>query len=308
MFFLLVSCSLFLVSSQVLAASFIVTPAVIDLKAKARDILTESITLANTASRKLNIYTFVNNIAVEEGRQEFLDPSRADRETSLANWIEISRGVAELLPKEKKQIDFEIDVFLRAKPGMYHAFISFGEGSTRDEAEKNISSAPAVTVNLEVGEDIKEKLQLKKFIPDKVFFSGFPASFIYEIENIGNRPASPAGEIRIYNRRGEEVASIEVNDKHAAIEPQSSLRLASVWSNGPQISSTMLASVLPLDGNFGRYKAILDLEYGATQRGTLQDTIFFWVIPLPELLMFFGFLLALAITGMYLTASIWYKK
>lgn len=283
--------TLFLTAS---AASFTAIPVVIDEKAnKARDILKESLILVNNSASRLNIYAFVNNIATQEGKQEFLDPSRADQSSSLANWILFPRGVIELLPREKKKVDFNIEVNLRAKAGMYHALISLAEASTRDDAEKKIAGVPSVTVNLEVLEDIKERLQLKSFISDKIFFSGFPVSFSYELENIGNRSAIPQGEIRIYDRRGREVTSIPINEKASTIVPAENLKLASNWSgpelNNPEAKGRFLAQVSSGIGfrGIGKYKAILDLEYGAAGK-TLQDTVFFWVIPWPHILVIFA--------------------
>lgn len=265
------------------AASFTVTPAVINEKAKARDILKESVTLTNNLANKINVYAFVNNIAIREGKQEFLDPSRADHSSSLANWIMIRRGFIELLPGEKKKIDFDIEVNLRAKPGMYHALINFAEASTRAEAEAKIAGAPSVTVNLEVFEDIKERLQLKSFISDKTFFFGFPVSFSYELENIGNRPVLPLGEIRIYDRRGREVTSMQISEAASAIAPAENIKIVSSWSGLEKSSAPLMlasvASALGVGGGFGKYKAVLDIEYGVVGK-TLQDTVFFWVIPL----------------------------
>lgn len=263
----------FSVLSEAGAASISVTPVVIDEKAKTRDILRESATLANDTNKKLNVYTFVNDVAVEEGLA-----------SSLADWIEISRGVIELLPGGKKEIDFKINVNLRASPGIYHAVIYFAEGPTRDMAEQRIAAAPSVMVNLEVIEDIKERLQLNKFIPDKIFFSGSSVSFSYELENIGNQAVAPSGEIRIYNRRGEEVAAIDANQGNAALEPDAAKQLAGVWHSAE---------------GFGRYKALINLEYGAKQRGAVYDTIYFWLIPWQKILMIFGSLLLVSVLITY---------
>lgn len=281
------------------AASLAVTPSIIDLKAEVRDILKESLTLTNNTARKLNVYAFVNNIAIQGGKQEFLDPSRADQSSSLANWIMIRRGVIELLPGEKKNIDFSIEVNLRAEPGMYHALISFADASTRDEAEARMAGAPSLTINLEVPEDIKERLQLKSFAPTKIFFPRFPVTFLYELENIGNRPISFSGEIRIYDRQGLEITSIPINNASAVIDPQANLKLASHWQ-GPEPGNRLLAQVVGGFKGIGRYKAFLDLAYGSKERGTLQDTLFFWVIPWPLLLVVFGALLVLVVMMAYI--------
>lgn len=246
-----------------------VTPAVIDEKAKPRDIIKQTITILNTSDRKLNLYPSVNDINVQEGEQAFAAASNADeRAVSLANWIELSRGVVELGPGEEKVIPFVIRVHLAAAAGAYHAAITFADGSTREMAE---ASAPLSTidVNVDVAADIKETMQLNKFFTDRIFFSGDDVLFNLQLENIGNQDLKPKGEIRVYDRRGKEVAALDVNKDGQMISPDQVSQLASVWSAAQ---------------GFGRYKAFLNVDFGASQKASVQDTIYFWVVPWQQLL------------------------
>lgn len=246
-----------------------VTPLVVDIKAKARDILKQSFTIKNTDAFKHIVYPAVNNISAETGRQEFLEPGRADQSASLANWIAVTRGGIELLPGEKKTIEFSLEVNLRAAPGMYHAVISFADQPGAGGNDASLRRAPALAVNLEVIEEIKERLQLKKFIPDQLFFSAFPATFTTVILNNGNRRETPTGSIRIYNQNGREIASLPVNPGETEISIGSTASFPSVWDHGPRL---------------GRFKALLNVSYGSVQPGTLQDTVFFWVVPWQKIL------------------------
>ena len=285
---LLMFVAVFSVTSTAYAA-VTATPAVVDLKGKTRDILKASVVLENQSGSYIELYPFINNVSIEDGEQVFLDPASADSASSLANWIELSRSSIILKAGEKKPVDFLINVNLRAKPGIYHAVIAFARGGTRDEAEGRMADALQVPVNVEVLDDIKERLQLKKFMPDQVFFSGFPVTFSVSIENVGNRAVTPTGEIRIYNRGGEEVASVPVgSDGGAAIEPSAAALSRVVWE-GP--------------AGWGRYKALLDLEYGTAGHGTLNDTVFFWVVSWPLLLVIF-----LAITGGGIGVTLWLHR
>lgn len=241
-----------------------VSPAVIDVKAKPRDILQESLVLTNTDNFKQTVYIFVNNISAETGKEEFLDPSRADKTTSLANWIEISRAAIILSPAEKREIDFLIRVNLSATPGLYHANIFFAPGTTRAEAEAKLVAAPSIAVNMEILDDAKEGLELNKFSTDRSFFIGFPVSFLYSLKNIGNRSLVPFGEIIIYDRRGREVAAFALGQAGATIEPSQTVQQSIIWNEGK---------------GFGLYKAILNLNYGNQSQRALYDVIFFWVIP-----------------------------
>lgn len=247
-----------------------VTPVVIDEKGKPRDILKQSIKIINTSERKLNLYPSVNDVNKVEGKQEFVAAQTGeDRKDSLANWIELSRGVIDLGPGEEKEIPFVIRINVTAVVGSYHATISFTEGGARDAAD---SKPPLgeITVNVEVQDDVKEIMQLNKFGTDSFFLSGDDILFSYNVENIGNQELQPKGEVRIYNRRGEEVAAVPVNSDGKTISPSQMAQLASVW-NGAE--------------GFGRFKAFLTVDYGKVQTASVQDTVYFWIVPWKQLLM-----------------------
>lgn len=155
-----------------------------------------------------------------------------------------------------------------AVAGEYHAVISFSDGTTRDEAVAKPPLA-TLTVNVDLQADIKELLQLNSFTTDNIVFSGDDVLFKYQIQNIGNQALNPKGEVRIYDRKGEEVASVDVNSQGNIVSPDQDAQMASVWS-GAQ--------------GFGQYKAVLDVDYGSSQVASVQDVAYFWVIPWKQLL------------------------
>lgn len=257
-----------------------VSPQIIDIKVSPRDTLKINKTLTletNSSNYKLDIYALVNNLDPISGWQPFLGPSVVDKTTSLANWITIKRGVIEAPPgKQKLNIDFSIEVDTFAKPGIYHAIISFGA---------NGSNSTQVMINLEILEDSQEYLLIKKFVASKPFFYKLPASFSYELENKGNRSLTPKGLIRIYDRRGQEVASITSNTEAASIEPGKVANFASTWI-GLQA--------------FGRYKAVLTLQYGEKILGNTQDIIFFYVLIWWKVLIIFAIISLLLVCLTYI--------
>lgn len=266
-----------------------ITPVVIDEKAQARDILKETISITNTSSRKLQLFPSVNDVSRQDGAQPFsAAQNSADLSASLANWIELSRGVIELTPGEQINIPLTIHPNRNAIAGMYHAEISFSEGTTRDQATAKAPLA-TVAVNVEVREDIKELLQLNRFSTGTFFLSGDDVRFNYNLENIGNNDVQPHGEIRVYDKTGTEVASIDVNKEGKSISPEQTAQLASVWS-GAQ--------------GFGRYKALLTVYYGKNQTASVQDTVFFWVVPWKELLLLFF----AGIIGVFFSTYYMYRK
>lgn len=250
-----------------------VSPLVLDGKGKVREILRFHVTITNSSKHLVTIYPWVTDFDPNAGSTGVSDlggSATKDLGESLARWIEVTRGSVDLLPGEEKEVPLTVQINLNAKPGVYHAVVHFSEGSDRASAESSLKDTEDVPVNIEVLEDINERLQLGSFSPLKNIFSSNTASFQYSIQNIGNRGEVPHGKVRIFDRDGREVATIDANQDGQRLEPAASAMLSSVWAAG---------------GSFGRYKAMIDLEYG--NRGTLQDTVFFWMFPWGKLLSMF---------------------
>ena len=293
--FILVSCLLSLVAVQAAQAAgeISTSPVIIDEKGYARDIITRTIKVKNNASHRFTVYLNVNDVKAEDGTQEFERAYGTDQAETLANWTQIKRSV-DLMPGEEQELELKFHVNLHAKPGTYHAQISFYSGPTRDKAE---ASGPLsqILVNFEVLDDVKENMQLVSFNPEKTFFSGFPVAFDYEIENIGNRELSPGGEIVIYNRRGKEVASVNIAGT-GTVAPDASESYAVKWQKQAGVN-TGLASIGSGVGSFGKYKAVIRMNYGIKNPASVQDTIFFWIIPWHLLLGLFTMLTFAVVFG-----------
>jgi hypothetical protein len=204
----------------------------------------------------------------ESGQQPFQYAQGASGlSNSLSNWIELTRGVIDLAPGEVKSVPFVITINQNAVPNMYHANVTFSEGSTRDQAQASTPLA-TVAVNVEVDANIKIAMQLTKFTSDNIVFTGDDVLFNYQLQNIGNQAVSPTGQIDIYDRNGQEVASVDVNKEGNSVSPDQTAQLASVWSGA---------------SGFGKFKALLTVNYG-NQEAAVQDTVFFWVVPWVQIL------------------------
>ena len=269
--------------AQEQSANFSLLPLVMNDKGKPRDILKHTITITNETNKKQILYAEVSNFDPAKGAVVMDGPTSADVDKSLANWIEITRGRIVLEPNETVQVPYLVHINLRAHPGVYHSEIAFYEGTNRKDATTKPRSYGTMMVTIEVQDDARERLQLDNFLPDKSIFSGNTASFQYAVQNTGNRTITPRGQIRIYNRKGQEVATLPVNNDGESISPSAGSGLAAVWDAA---------------GRFGKYKAFLDIEYGQT--GAVQDTVYFWIFPWREILIGFILLLIVAAAVTYL--------
>lgn len=260
-----------------------VVPLVIDIEAEARDILHYDIVLTNTGSQPLTVFPIVNNISLEKGgtAETFLPPVRSDRTASLASWIEIPRSGIKLLAGESHTVTMTLRIHPTPEPGEYHARIAFGPGRNQQIAETLVKSgrAPSTVLNVTIEDDARELLKLSRFIIDKFITSGGNEGATYIITNPGDETLVPSGEIIFYNSRGIEVAALPVNEDGSSIPP------------GEEKAFT---AEVPVDGLFGKYKAFLSVEYGSAQLTSVQDTTFFYVLPLKTLLFILGTILLMS--------------
>lgn len=290
--FRLIFLALFLcVGTETFAStSYTVSPMIIDLKSEARDIVEKEITITNTGTAPVTIYPSVNNISLQEGGtiDKFLAPVESDRTTSLASWLEISRLGIDLQPGASKSVTLTVRVTNNPVPGTYHAFIGFGNGGNRDEAEKQVvnGQAPGIVVTLTIADEKNEFLKLSKFIINRFVTKANNQAAVFSFKNPGDEVLTPQGEIILYDGTGKEVGTIPVNTENVSINP------------GDEHTFT---SDVPTAGLFGKYKAFLSVEYGSTQRASLQDTSFFYVFPLKVLLMLLGgFIVFVAVIAWYI--------
>lgn len=276
------------------AQSYTVTPPVIEHKVKPRDILEDSIKITNTGTVPVKIFPSVHPIALgEDGSiKTFESPVMTDQTRNVTSWIAVSRARLELQPGESAKIPVTLTVNPNAVQGDYYAFIGFGSGDKRDEAEAAVMAgrAPGVTMRISMADVRSEYLRLHSFSIDRYVTTGDTIPVRYELENIGDLPVTPQGEVIMYDVRGREVASIPVNGDGQSLKP------------GETVAFT---GTVPKTGMYGRHKAFLDVEYGTLQRANLYDTTFFTVVPLKTIILLFALLMAgsLLLTLIYIYKS-----
>jgi hypothetical protein len=266
--------------------SYTASPLVIDVEAEARDIIPKEFTITNTGTQPVTVYPTVNNVSLEEANRidEFLPPVMSDRTSSLASWIEVSRRGVDIPVGESRTVKLTLRINPQPEPGTYHALIGLGHGRNQTEAIKQVmnGTAPGVIVTVTIEEKTVEFLKLSKFIIDKFVTSSDNKAAVFSFKNPGDETLIPKGDIIFYNSKGSEISSVEVNDSNTSIAP-----------GGEHVFTVSV----PTDGLFGKYKAYLSVDYGQTQKGSIQDTNFFYVFPLKIVLLILAILILLTGIG-----------
>jgi len=206
----------------------------------------------------------------------------ADRTTSITSWIEITRGRVELEPGETKVIPITVRINPEVVSGEYHAFIGFPEGSNRPEAETLVynGSVPGTILRIGVDKVQDQFLKIEKFSVDRFVKGSQEGQILVVLQNPGEDPVIPGGEIIFYDNHGIEINAIALNTGTTTIE-------------GKQ--SVPFTLQVPKDMVVGKYKAFLSVEYGKDQKASLNDTAFFYVLPLKQVLIVFFVVLTLSI-------------
>lgn len=251
--FLLIFCLFLLPEFLFSQSEIVVSPLIIEEKAKPREVLEFEIKIKNFGKNLYHFYTLVRDLG---------NSGNLERASSLAKWIEIFRGRTEILPGEEKKLHLKVKIPPEAIAGSYFAEVIFAQGSTEVDAgeREKIYKMPRILLNIEVQEIIVEKIQVKKFKTEKGVYFMPKIKFELELENIGNKEIEPQAKILIYDKRGKEIGFLELERKKI---------LPNTIQN---------YQVLGKIKGMGQFKAVLLGEYGKNNEKFFQDTIFFWVL------------------------------
>lgn len=266
---LMVMTMVLLVPTLGLASEYTVRPFLIDEVMEPRQQVTKPVLLSNNSTnRRYIVYATVNEITVDTAGEvkEFIPSTKADRTVTITSWIEVTRGRISIPPGENREVPLTVKVNPQAQPGEYHAFVGFVPATNRPEAEAMAMAGdvPGVILKITVSDQRKEGMRLSSFGVSRFVFGGEDRNVEIEIENTGDFSSAPTGEVILYNSRGEEVASLPINQEGNVVDPG---------------QTEKISLALPETGLFGKLKANLVLEYGEKQRASIFDTAFFYVIP-----------------------------
>jgi len=263
-------------------SNYSVSPLIIENTIQSRDSWEETIKITNTLNRQIRIYATVNEITLGENSEilDFVSSSMTDRTKSITSWIAINRGRIEIPPQSSIDIPVKFMINPNVLPGNYYAFIGFSESSNRPQAEEKVKQglSPGVVVRFISEEKNNEKLKLNNFTTDRFIINTEDRFLSLSLENTGTVPLKPSGEIIFYDKRGREVASVQVDS------------LNEISSGEDRVYTIDTPDNLKI----GRFKAFLSLDYGSRHTATIHDTVFFTVIPIYWLALIFAILLVTA--------------
>jgi hypothetical protein len=249
----LISVSLFgfghLDAKAAFEGQFLLEPKTLDLELEQGEVVEKKVTIENKSQYLLELYASIAEY------DQVIPKQNNGKQNSFGSWISVFRGLIRLAPGEKQELPIRIDVDGQAAPGNYYAYLSFSSNPI-------LAGQYSTLLHANVYTKIVEKAELQEFRPARNIFLDNPFTFNFKIKNLGNKTIYPNGNLRIYNRRGEEVKVMQISNY--AIESDAVQDYSSSWEDS---------------GVWGRYKARLVMEYGQDNGRDIQDVVFFWVLP-----------------------------
>lgn len=267
-----------------IAADHQVKPLAFNFNVEKRDIIAETITLTNTSGGMVRLYASVHEVSTDrEGVVEaFVEPSLVDKTTSPTSWIEINRGRIELAAGETRDVPFTIRMNPNTAPGDYSVFIGFAQASNQPQAIVAVmnGTAPGTLVNLVVDKKQDQFLRLEQFSVPRFVTGEGSRTMTYELINPGGVDVVHGGEVIFYDTKGREVAAVDLNTERVPVTRD---------------AAVTFSATIPADLPIGKYKAFLSVEFGELMTDTIQDTAFFYVTPLQQLMVIFIVVLMAAV-------------
>ncbi len=210
--------------------------------------------------------------------------------TGLAEWIEVEAGPIILAPGERKEIPVIINVPADADPGGHYAAVFFVDVPPEAGAgQVAIGAKLGSLILVRVAGEVEEGGNLAEFFAEdkKTTFSRLPISFFARFQNSGNVHLRPTGTITITNLFGKESAKVDLNEAKGATLPQTIRKYEAIWEKDQvqETTGNVWSNFWKEYSNewnnfaFGRYKAQLNLTFGAANDQLATAETSFWVFP-----------------------------
>lgn len=294
------------------ASALTYSPPTFDFSANPGDSLTDMVQLRNETQDALKIvasaYNFTGVPGDEtEGKPDFYPADEVRDGRGLASWITFLDEGKTLLPGERANVRFRIDVPADADPGSHFGAIILTTTVPEQQAGVGVVGNSAALILLKVNGDALEDLKLTSFAAIPSVAASLPVTFEARLMNDGTVHERPYGEVTIKNLFGRTVAVLPMNRAdNKSVLPGGARRFDSAWTGRVQPDD---ASTLSRQWNnfaFGPYTAEVALRYGVQNRVLTAKTtvwVFTWM---PIALILVG--LAVLVTGIKLLLDRYRKK
>jgi hypothetical protein len=249
-------------------------PPVINLSADPGQTIKTTISIRDISNTNLLVKGQVNDFVAdgEDGTPKILLDANEVSPYSLKGWLSTLPDMV-LKPKEVHELPISISVPSNASPGGYYGIVRFtGTPPDLNGTGISLSASLGSLILMTVNGNATHKLSVAEFSVNHngsggPVFESAPLKFVTRLSNSGNIHETPSGLVTITDMFGHQLATLSVNQPARDILP-GSIRKFETSLDNTNIGNKVL---------FGKYTAVLSLDYGTDQK--VNATITFWVIP-----------------------------
>lgn len=270
------------------ALSLSVTPTLFDISVEPGQVWRSSVRVINPNTRDIVVYAqpVVLSSDNERGVGNFTPVLNSEQQgITLAEWIEITDEPIEIPAQETATVPFTIPVPTEAAPGGQYAAILIStqpQAGEQNVAQIRTTQAVSALFFMRIEGDVIESGSIRSFRTTDQFVQRPENNFKLRFENQGTVHLLPQGDITIFNMWGQQRGIIPVNQRteFGKVLPDSVREYNFSWTGAYSL----------LD--IGRYRAELTLGYGNENKSFVDQTLYFWVIPIYGLLITLGGILS----------------
>jgi len=262
-------------------SGLVVSPPLVELKAKPGEIIAQTIKIQNPTGNNLHVDVVSSDIGAkdESGNPTVYEGKKGDA-YSLMDWFELSPGF-EVKSGDTKTYNYRLIVPKDATPGGHYGTLIFKPSASRESLEGSgavIQSEIASLVLLNIAGDITYDGKITNFFTSKpnlqepkktMFFWKLnnDISFITRFQNDSNTFVKPKGNVLVKNMLGKQIEVLNVNDQNGNVLSMSARRYETKWTKSK---------------GFGIYSATSAVAYGDGKSAKSKTTNFV-IIPIKEI-------------------------
>ncbi len=275
-----------------ISASLRISPVKIELQLKPGEEVTAAIDMANTAKFASEMTIYAQDFVIDGSQYKFYKQGERGKSMSAASWLSFSKDKFELQPGETTSVAVKLAAPNSAEPGGHYA-MAFFEAAPNKESVKGkgmvilTSTRVGALILGTVKGDIKRLVTLQSFTIPR-FNTTNVVPIALDFKNEGNVHAALNGEITIQDGSGRKIATVPIINRTSL--PASTLRIANRWKS---------------KSSFGRYTAVLNIA--SKDSGNWTKTQSFWILPLKEVGVGLGILIAAILTWFMLRKRFSFK-
>ncbi len=251
-----------------------ISPALFEMAATRDQAWQSSLRVVNPNPFPLTVYADVVNFAPrgEGGDGMFLPPESSGDGSTLAEWITLGETTVTIPAERTFDIPFSLNVPSDAAPGGHFAAFTVSTRPPESVAGATALRTAQVVSSLffvRVAGEVREEAAVREFRSEQRFLTRPEVTFSLRVENLGNVHVRPQGDITITNMWGQERGVVPINrySHFGNVLPDSIRKFSFSWRGEWSLS------------DIGRYKAIVTLAYGESERRFITSTTYFWVVP-----------------------------